>query len=297
MWLDRISGHSKTSHSTVNSSNLDSLRNPSPPQRSSSSSQLTRGTHNDSTTSLLSLSTTPQSQAQGQQKTRSRPKGVADPLQVLNGILNKSPSPDKPSADVIISGPIIPDLKPQLVHDIAFDGRSLQEFVADSNDQTDGEQPEVDTYTVQQFEEEKSRFQDLHTAITGCDDVSRSVELYLGDFQRELGVVSAEIESLQARSVQLNAMLENRRNVQRLLGPAVDEITISPRGVRRIVEGPIDSRWVRTLNEIDLKTTNIESKGSLKAVEHVRPLLAAIRKKVRTSVYSIAISFDTIDIR
>jgi len=109
----------------------------------------------------------------------------------------------------------------------------------------------------------------------------------LTDFQTELGVVSAEIESLQSRSIQLNAMLENRRNVERLLGPAVEEISISPRAVKLIIDGPIDENWVKALNEIEARSASIEAKaassGTVKAIEDVKPLLTDIKNKVSNS--------------
>jgi hypothetical protein len=115
-----------------------------------------------------------------------------------------------------------------------------------------------------------------------CDDVLKSVESYLSDFQSELGTVSAEIETLQTRSVQLNAKLENRRNVERLLGPAVEEISISPKTVRVISEGPIDENWVKALNEVEARSASIEKSAgsSVKAVEDVNPLLVALKHKV-----------------
>ncbi|GAB1216359.1 hypothetical protein ATERTT37_005573 [Aspergillus terreus] len=176
------------------------------------------------------------------------------------------------------------DTKPaQLVEDIDFEGLSLEEFVAKQDQPRRAANSGVDAQTLQQFEKERDKFQDLHSAITGCDDVSKSVEMYLSEFQTELGAVSAEIESLQTRSIQLNAMLENRRKVEKLLGPAVEEISISPAAVRQIAEGPIDDNWVKALNEIEARTASIEAKVSssntTKSIEDVRPLLEDIKKK------------------
>jgi vacuolar protein sorting-associated protein 52 len=110
------------------------------------------------------------------------------------------------------------------------------------------------------------------------------VESYLSDFKSELGVVSREIETLQARSIQLNDRLENRRNVERLLGPAVEDISISPRTVRMISEGPIDENWVKALNEIEARAVNVELKSAggtvIKAIEDVQPLLADLKERV-----------------
>lgn len=173
-----------------------------------------------------------------------------------------------------------------LVESIDFDGLSLEEF-ATTLDPTATRKSlgsEISAQTIHQFEQERDKFQDLHTSISGCDDVSRSVELYLNDFQTELGAVSAEIETLQTRSSQLNAMLENRRNVEKLLGPAVEEISVSPKAIRTIAEGPMDENWVRALNEIDARTTSIEAKAissaGMKAIEDVRPLLTDLKNRV-----------------
>lgn len=108
------------------------------------------------------------------------------------------------------------------------------------------------------------------------------MESYLADFQTELGIVSAEIETLQTRSVQLNAKLENRRNVERLLGPAVEDISISPNAIRTITDGLIDEKWVKALNEIEARSISIEksTRSSLKAVDDVKPLLVDLRNKV-----------------
>lgn len=293
MWLDRISGHSaslgaplssRSSPIPRKSSHLSpSPHNGRPGAGPQSSSLSLSATSNGSTTSLPGLARGTNGSTLKQSTTRSRPAGVADPLEVLNAILGKRKR-ENADADAPATTSV-PEAKPtELVEDIQFEGLSLQEFVAKEDDLGKTSNNNAGSQTVQQFEKERDKFQELHTAITGCDDVSKSVELYLNDFQRELGAVSAEIENLQARSVQLNAMLKNRRNVERLLGPAVEEISISPRVVRLIAEGPIDENWVRALNEIETRTASIETKlsapSSTKAIEDVRPLLTDIKNKV-----------------
>jgi phage shock protein A len=121
----------------------------------------------------------------------------------------------------------------------------------------------------------------------GCDDVLGSVETYLTTFQTELGVVSVEIETLQDRSLQLNAKLDNRRKVEKLLGPAVEEISISPAVVREISESAIGDSWVKALNELESRSNAIETKlaaaNEVKAVTDLKPLLENLRNKVVSS--------------
>ncbi|THC99383.1 hypothetical protein EYZ11_001107 [Aspergillus tanneri] len=281
MWLDRISGHS-----TPSSLPTDSRSNSPLPRRTSSRlspySQSARASSSRQGSSLSVLvspnsssTSLPTTRGDGsalkQASARPRPSDVADPLEVLSGILGKQREEalqaEKPM---------------QLVPDIDFGGLSLEEFVAaEAEPRPVGS--DIGAQTIQQFEQERDKFQDLHSAITGCDDASKSMEIYLGDFQTELGAVSAEIESLQTRSVQLSAMLENRRNVEQLLGPAVEEISISPRAVRVISEGPIDENWVKALTEIETRTASIEarvsSSNTTASIEDVRPLLSDIKKK------------------
>ncbi|EAU35608.1 conserved hypothetical protein [Aspergillus terreus NIH2624] len=293
MWLDRISGHS-----TPAGPQPDSRSNSPLPRRSSSrlspyaqqnsrpgpsrpaSSLSVLLTPSDSTSSLPATARG-DGYAFKQNAVGGRPSDVADPLEVLNGILGKQRTENR-NSDASLRPEA--DTKPaQLVEDIDFEGLSLEEFVAKQDQPRRAANSGVDAQTLQQFEKERDKFQDLHSAITGCDDVSKSVEMYLSEFQTELGAVSAEIESLQTRSIQLNAMLENRRKVEKLLGPAVEEISISPAAVRQIAEGQIDDNWVKALNEIEARTASIEAKVSssntTKSIEDVRPLLEDIKKK------------------
>lgn len=126
-------------------------------------------------------------------------------------------------------------------------------------------------------EREKARFDELHKSIRACDDILNSVEQNLSNFQNDLGAVSAEIETLQARSIALNVRLENRRIVEKGLGPLIEEITVSPAVVRKIVEGTIDESWVRALGEVEKRSKSLDTKSkdhrNVKAMNDLRPLL------------------------
>jgi hypothetical protein len=126
-------------------------------------------------------------------------------------------------------------------------------------------------------DKEKDKFEDLHKSILACDEVLKSVETYLTNFQADLEAVSAEIESLQNRSIALNTKLENRKVVEKLLGPAVEDISISPAIVRKIAEGPVDDGFMRALTEIEKRSKIIDAKvkeqPNLGALSDIKPLL------------------------
>ena len=119
----------------------------------------------------------------------------------------------------------------------------------------------------------------------------KSVEISLASFQKDLGLVSAEIETLQSRSSALNTRLENRKIVEKLLGPAVEEISISPAVIKVITEGPIDDSWLKALAELERRSKAIDAKmkapNTIKAVTDIKPLLDNLRGKVMHAVVTI----------
>ena len=130
---------------------------------------------------------------------------------------------------------------------------------------------------------EKEKFEDLHRSILACDEVLKSVETYLTNFQADLGTVSAEIESLQNRSTALNTKLENRKVVEKILGPAVEDISISPAVVRKIAEGPIDEGFVYALADLEKRSKTIhmrvKEQPDVKALADIKPLIVDLNNK------------------
>ncbi|UPX10129.1 Vacuolar protein sorting-associated protein 52 [Ascochyta rabiei] len=165
--------------------------------------------------------------------------------------------------------------------DIDFGELSLRDFAEPGlYEQRQNKNMSVHTYSAQSVEEydkEKDKFEDLHKSIIACDEVLKSVETYLTNFQADLEAVSAEIESLQNRSIALNTKLENRKTVEKLLGPAVEDISISPAVVRKIAEGPVDEGFVRALGEIEKRSKIINARAKeqpdLGALSDIKPLL------------------------
>lgn len=113
-------------------------------------------------------------------------------------------------------------------------------------------------------------------------------------FQNDLAAVSAEIETLQARSMALSVRLENRKVVENGLGPIVEEISISPAVVRKIVDGAIDEAWVRALAEVKKRSKAMDAKSkelrNIKGISDLKPLLENLVNKVRLPLCNIGMS-------
>ncbi|KAI9816203.1 MAG: hypothetical protein M1827_001804 [Pycnora praestabilis] len=294
MWLDRFSGHSTPSGS------------PPPPQSRSYSPAPRRSSHlapgaiqnrpgltpRSSSLTPLPNNTTPSHQsfrasngsALKYSVANTPPSNIADPLQVLENIIGAPPKLQRQTQGngVYLAGSSRPA---EIQEDVDFQALSLQDFVRSAAD-TRTSRIGVESYSkqsVNEYDKEKDKFEDLHRSILACDDVLNSVETYLTSFQKDLGVVSAEIETLQSRSTALNTKLENRKTVEKLLGPAIEEISISPAVVRKISEGPIDEQWIKALEEVDKRSKAIEAKSrsqnKVRAVKDVEPLLENLTNK------------------
>lgn len=85
--------------------------------------------------------------------------------------------------------------------------------------------------------------------------------------------------------------LENRRAVEKGLGPLVEELSVSPHVVSKIAEGPIDEAWLKVLAEVDKrgeaykKVTN-GGQGQSRAAADLGPLLEKLTLKVGGSLHN-----------
>lgn len=175
---------------------------------------------------------------------------------------------------------------------IEFGKLSLEEFAQDTLPQPTGVQRLYSRSSTEEYGKEKEKFQDLHRSIKACDEVLKSVESYLSAFQTDLGTVSAEIESLQNRSLSLGRQLDNRRNVEKLLGPIIDDVVFPPNDIRRLVEGEVNESWVKALYQTDRRVSAINGKDSMKvkAVQEVQPELENITHKAIERVRDFFVS-------
>lgn len=297
MWLDRLSGTS-TPAPRPNPSSTPQSRSYSPVPRKSSrllpqpgpqrpnfsprSSSLS-AVSNDSTTSLLGNSRKPTDSSSS--NLRSTTLTYSDPIQVLDGLL----SIDLESSLAANKDGIWDN--DELLSDVDFTGLALHEFVQ-GDDENKSQLSEAQTAAkcwhstigdlflnaneVYTDEIDKTRFEDLHQSIRACNDILNSVQLNLTSFQNDLGDVSAEIETLRARSTTLSSRLENRKVVEHGLTPVVEEITVSQTIVKTISEGDIDETWIVSLNVVGKWSKALNAKAietqNIKSVTDLRPL-------------------------
>jgi len=289
MWLDRFSVQSSPSGSP-------------PPQGRPYSPAPRRGPYNSTTPSLpprpginprsssLSLissasetslpATTRQSNGSTLRNELRQPADIPDPLDVLQNIMGKASRKRRMDGSLV-------DWKPSdIIEDIDFGSLSLEGFAAGAKGSMASSSivQDYSAHSVDEYNRERERFEDLHRSITACDQVLKSVEAYLTGFQADLGAVSSEIETLQNKSAAMNLNLEKRRVVEKLLGPAVEDISLSPAVVKKISEEQIDESWVKALAELEKRCEVVETRAKedkkMKAIHDLKPLLNDLIAKV-----------------
>ncbi|KAG6041668.1 hypothetical protein E4U41_002942 [Claviceps citrina] len=311
MWLDRLAGG--PSSASGQSTPLPGSRSYSPlPRRTSSTlspyvtSQRPGHSPRNSSLSLVSndsphslLAQSRRTNGSAFRQSASTPN-VNDSLETLGRILTsskKAGANDGEGQKTISSSITEADLE----LDVDFGGLSLKEFAL-SQVPDDIESSPPQGQFVEDYPKERTAFESLHRSITACDDVLNSVEINLASFRNDLAAVSADIESLQERSAALNRRLQNRQDVEKALGPLVEELSLSPEVISKISTGRIDDSWMKILCELDRRLAANEKKSasglqsskasaelgpllkklSLKAIERIRDFLVAQIKALRS---------------
>lgn len=292
MWLERFSGQSAQQAAPAGGSPNRSFSpaprkpiqlGPSTPQRrpglSTRTSSLGALAGSGSADSLPPAVRIPNGTNLRRELNGSPAQDAQDPLDVLQRIIG-APREPRGGDERARGANVVFD---ESGEDIDFGGMSLEEFV------NGVDPPPAETTTenhlplIEDFEKEKNKFEDLHKSITECDGILSSVETYLTSFQADLAAVSAEIETLQNRSTSLNTKLQNRKVVERVLGPEVAAFSIPPGVVRKIAEGTVDDAWVRALDELDKKSRSIDAKAregrDIKAAQDVKPFIEDLSDK------------------
>lgn len=290
MWLDRFA--SQQSNGTSGSSSPSRPYSPAPrksfqlgpstslprrptlPTRTTSLSVASLGGSTDSLTAAARVS---QSADLRRDLANDSTGEARDPEDVLEALLGAPKS--KVDTEVFEDESNVPEL----VETIDFNGLSLEDYSSRSEVGFETDQLD-DTTRVDDFEKEKERFEGLHKAIAECDNILLSVETYLTSFKADLAAVASEIETLQNWSTNLNTKLDNRKVVERALGPEVEALVIPPAVIKKIIEGNVDDSWVKALEEFEKKATAIQNKlnkadDSSIAAESVRPLIDKVSDK------------------
>lgn len=145
-----------------------------------------------------------------------------------------------------------------------------QDTILSSNSIVVPPQEVADQTTVNRDESEAqaavSRLFELKDSISNCDDVLLRIQTFMKTFQADLQTVSSDIESLQERSNEMSKRLQHRKELEAVLGPAIDESILAPPLISKIIESPVDRSWLAALDTLEQFSEN-ESKKRLVSID------------------------------
>ncbi|BFZ55347.1 Vacuolar protein sorting-associated protein 52 [Savitreella phatthalungensis] len=122
------------------------------------------------------------------------------------------------------------------------------------------------------------RLTELKQTISACDEILTKIQAELKTFQTELDNVTSDIDGLQGRSTAMAGRLQNRRALEAVLGPAVDEVVLPPELIRLISDAPVDKTWVAGLMQLDQFSKKSRTSTSKIDVEYPEELVEKLKQ-------------------
>ncbi|OHT14436.1 Vps52 [Tritrichomonas foetus] len=126
----------------------------------------------------------------------------------------------------------------------------------------------------------------LNTEIMQCDNALAEIEKSLSQFKGSLSQLSSDICTLQTRSQAITIKLNNRKNLETLLGQYARDISLSREFINQIVNGVVGPRYVKWLNQLNHKLEIIKQDAfkSSAAAKETRIPLDRLRLKASDNV-------------
>ena len=91
---------------------------------------------------------------------------------------------------------------------------------------------QAENESIKDYIRESGNIANLHNQIDDCDKILEAMENMLLGFQKELGSLSSEIESLQKQSISMSVQLCNRQAVRGELSLFVDDMIVTETLIR-----------------------------------------------------------------
>jgi len=136
---------------------------------------------------------------------------------------------------------------------------------------------------------DKEKFEDLHRSIQACDDVLNSVEINLASFQKWPSTSFGGDRDTASTLLSFECQVGEQKACRKWVGPIVEEISVSPAVVRKIVEGAIDEAWVRALAEVEKRTKALDAKSkelrNIRGINDLKPMLENLVNKSEPRYY------------
>ncbi|WVF67447.1 hypothetical protein IAT40_002203 [Kwoniella sp. CBS 6097] len=135
------------------------------------------------------------------------------------------------------------------------------------------------------FLKKRAEYLELEQSVESSNELLSSLASYLSTFQNDLSDVSGQIADLQGRSSEIEAQLKGRKTILPPLNALLSDITLPPALVltlRDTLPAQNPDLWLSAIVQLDEKIALINSRGKVKAVSELQPIIDGLKVKALT---------------
>lgn len=137
-----------------------------------------------------------------------------------------------------------------LLQEALNSGIDLNTYITNINNEI----KEVETNTISDSLNQMTNLNNLYNNLKSTDETLEQLETVLSEFQKSLGSISSEIQSLQETSLDISIKLKNRQELHQDVCQFVDELMISESMITTIMDANVtDQDFIECLHELNHK--------------------------------------------
>lgn len=171
----------------------------------------------------------------------------------------------------------------QLVQDILNTFTDLRHY----SREIENELKTTENQSIKVYMKESENIASLHNQISACDQILERMENMLLDFQKDLGSISTEIQTLQRKSISMSQELTNRQAIRGQLSQFIDDISVPEGLIVSIMDLPVtDKEFLTQLQVLNHKIGFLKEQSfkDTKACQDVREILEKLRIKAMSKI-------------
>ncbi|OCF31559.1 hypothetical protein I317_07308 [Kwoniella heveanensis CBS 569] len=135
------------------------------------------------------------------------------------------------------------------------------------------------------FLKKRAEYLELEQSVDSSNELLSSLASYLSTFQNDLSDVSGQIADLQGRSSEIESQLKGRKTILPPLNALLSDITLPPALVltlRDTLPAQNPDLWLSAIIQLDEKIALINSRGKVKAISELQPIIDGLKVKALT---------------
>lgn len=171
----------------------------------------------------------------------------------------------------------------QLVQDILNTFTDLRHY----SREIENELKTTENQSIKVYMKESENIASLHNQISACDQILERMENMLLDFQKDLGSISTEIQTLQRKSISMSQELTNRQAIRGQLSQFIDDISVPEGLIVGIMDLSVtDKEFLTQLQVLNHKIGFLKEQSfkDTKACQDVRDILEKLRIKAMSKI-------------